>query len=216
MRARYLIFALAALAASSAYADPLKFTVRMKGEKVGTFVDEITGDDASGYVDESTLTLTHEGQTATIHEIEHYGKDGVDTSKSVEISQEGHTAKVKAKLADDGAHLTIWTDDNKDEKDIPLADKTSRADATNFWWKSVTPKAGDSVTYQSFNMEQLTWSNVTLKYVGKAKVKIGDKELEANEVERTEDEETTKVYLDEKGDPLVVEEGDMRIERDLP
>jgi hypothetical protein len=220
MNVRPLIFAIAALAATSAFADPLKFTVRVKGEKVGTFVDEITGDDSSGYLDDSTLTMKVGGNSTTIHEIEHYGKDGIDTSKTIEATQEGHTAKIKAVLGDDGAHLSIWIDDNKEEKDVPLSGKTSRADATNFWWKKAPPKEGDSVTYQSFEMDDLKWTDVTLKYVGKAKIKIGDKEIEANEVDRTEGDETSKIYVDDKGDPLLLElpmeEGVvMRIERDI-
>jgi hypothetical protein len=198
-----------------AFADPLKFTVRIKGEKVGTYVEETTGSDTDGYVDDSTLTLTHEGKTATIHEIAHYGKDGIDTSKSVDISEDDHEAKVKATLTDDGAKLSIWTDSDKDEKDVPLGSKTPRADPTNFWWKGVTPDAGQTVTYQSFDLETLTWSDVTLKFVGRTKVKLGDKEVDANEVDRTEGEESSKIYVDDKGDALLVEDGDMRIERDM-
>lgn len=198
----------------AALADPIKYTVKIKGEKVGTYVEETTGDDSSGYVDESTLTLTHEGKTATIHEIAHYGKDGIDTSKSVDISQDDHELKLKAALSDDGAKLTIWADDNKDEKDVSLATKTTRADPTNFWWKGVVPEVGKTVTYQSFDLESQEWSDVTLKYVGKATIKLGDKDVEANEVDRTEGDESSKIYVDDKGDAVLVEDGDMRIERD--
>jgi hypothetical protein len=222
MNRRILLAFLVAAVSVAAVADPIKYTVRLKGEKVGTYVDETTGDDDSGYVDDSTLTMTHEGQSATIHEISRYGKDGIDLSKIVEVTQEGHNLKVKAVLGDDGAKVSIWDDDQKDEQEVPLADKTPRADATNFWWKNSKPSSGDSVTYQSFDMEEMKWTKVTLKFVGRSKIKIGDQELDANEVDRTqievdhpEAQETSKVYVDDKGDPLVIEEGEMRIERDL-
>jgi hypothetical protein len=215
MNVRLLLAISVAALSMVASADPIKYTVKIGDEKVGTFVDETTGDDTSGYVDESTFTMTHEGQSATIHEISRYGKDGIDFSKTLEISQDGHNLKVRAKLSDDGAKLSIWDDDNKDEKEIPLGDKTSRVDATNFWWKTTKPDPGQTVTYQSFDMEEMKWSDVTLKFVGKAKVKIGGQEYDANEIDRTEDDETSKVYVDDKGDALVIEDGDMRIERDM-
>jgi hypothetical protein len=64
-------------------------------------------------------------------------------------------------------------------------------------------------------MEELKWSDVTLKYVGKAKIKIGDKELEENEIDRTSGDEEEKIYVDDKGDAVLIVDGDMRIERDL-
>jgi hypothetical protein len=212
---------LGALLATMAFADPIKYTIFAKSEKegkmekVGSLVTETTGDDDSGYVDDTTTSLTKEDKTLTIHELVHYGKDGVATSRTMELSGAGVDVKIKAALSDDGAKVSLWEGDQKDEKEIALATKTSRADATNFWFKKKSPKEGDSVTYQTFDVQELKWSDVTLKYVGKAKVKVGDKELEENEIDRTEGDETSQVYVDDKGDAVLFVDGEMRIERQM-
>jgi|GEM_PF-6735036 len=213
---------LALLVASMAFGAPIKYTVLSKSkdgsmEKVGSLTQETTGDDSSGYVDESTLTMDSDGHKMTLHEITHYGKDGVDTSKTFEVSTDGHEVKVKATLGDDGAKVTAWQDDQKDEKQIELTTKTARADATNFWFKPNKPKDGDSVTYQAFDVEDLSWSDVTLKMVGKKTVKVGGKDVDAYEIDRTQGDDKSTIYVDDKGDAVLVVEGDndMRFERDM-
>jgi hypothetical protein len=194
-------------------AEPIKYTVLVKGEKTGSLVAETTGDDDSGYVDESTLTLTKDGKSMDIHEIVHYGKDGIVTSRSMEVTGEEPEVKLKSVLSDDGAKVTAWIGDQKVEKDVPLKTKTSRADATNFWFKKGAPPVGTTVTYQTFDLESSEWSDVTLKFVGKVKVTIGDKTLEENEIDRTEGDQNSKVYVDDNNDAVLIEDGDMRIER---
>jgi hypothetical protein len=141
----------------------------------------------------------------------------VDTSKTFDMSADGHEVKVKATLDDAGAKITAWQDDQKDEKQIALATKTARADATNFWFKTITPKEGDSVTYQSFDIEQGEWADVTLKFVGKKTVKVGSKDVAALEIDRTQGEDKSTIYVDDKGDAVLVieDDGTMQFERDM-
>jgi hypothetical protein len=225
MLKRLSLVSLVLLVASGAFAAPIKYNVLAKEKdgtmaKIGTLLQETSGDDASGYVDESTLTLEQEGHKATFHELTHYGKDGMDTSKTFDFTPpDGPEIKIKATLDDSGAKVTVWKGDDKDEKQIDLASKTPRADATNFWFKTVHPKEGDSVTYQSFSVEDpedLAWTDVTLKLVGKKTVKVGGKDVEANEIDRTEGEDKSTIYVDDKGDAVLViqADGNLRFERD--
>ena len=213
MNSRLATLLAAILAGGFASAAPIKYTVFVKSEKVGSLVQETSGDDDSGYIDDSTMTMNQEGKTATMHEIVHYGKDGVVTSRTMDVSGGDQDLKIKAALSDTGAKLSFWMGEDKDEKDITLATKTTRADPSNFWFKKVTPDPGTSITYQSFDLQEAKWSDVTLKFVGKVKVKIGDQELEENEIDRKEGEDETKIYVDTKGDAVLIIDGEMRIER---
>jgi hypothetical protein len=215
MNSRLSLILAGLLLAAAAWADPIKYTVFVNKEKVGTLVSETTGDDDSGYVDDSTMTMTHEDKSVSFHELVHYGKDGIATSRSMEITGGDADVKIKATLSDDGAKVSLWDGDQKEEKEVPLSTKTSRVDATNFWFKKDKPALGDTVTYQAFDLQEMKWSDVKLKFVGKAKVKIGDTEIEENEIDRTEGEETTQIYVDEKGDAVLILDGEMRIERKM-
>src|SRR5579862_4513070 len=85
---------------ASVHADQIKYVVYDKDQKKGTLVDEVTGNDDDGYVDESTLTINSDGKSVSIHEITHYDKTGADTSKSLDSDEGDKTIKIKAALSD--------------------------------------------------------------------------------------------------------------------
>ena len=216
MSIRLLALAVFIGSLATVHADQIKYVVYDKDEKRGTLVDEITGDDDSGYVDESTLTITRDGKTVSIHELTHYDKTGADTSKSLDTTDNDKELKIKAALSDDGAKVTVWEGDDKTEPPaVPLASKTSRVDPTNFWFKKGSPDVGTSVVYQGFDVLEGKWSDITLKYVGKKKIKVDGQEVEANEIDRTEGDDSSTIYVDSKGDLVLLVDGDMRIERQM-
>ena len=213
MRSRLSLVLLAALISVVSHAAPLTYQMISKGEKIGTLVLETSGNETDGFVDESTVTMKQGEKTVTLFERVKYGKDGIVTSKTMTFSLDSQDAKATANFSDDGAKVSLIGGDQKDEKEVPLATKLSRVDETNFWFKSVVPEVGKKVSYQGFDMQTLTWSDVTHTYVGKSKVKIGDEERELYQINREADEDKSTIYLDDKGDPVLIVEGDMRIER---
>jgi hypothetical protein len=215
MRKRSVALVAGFLLTGSAFAEPIKYTIFVNKDKVGTLISEITGDDASSYVEDSVITMSGDGKSVEIHEILHYGKNGVATSGSYEVTGGDQDAKIKAKFSDDGANVSLWAGDQKDEKTVALSTKTSRSDLSNFWFKKSKPDVGATVTYQTFDFEELKWADVTLQFVGRAKIKVGDKDLEENEIDRTEGDRSSKIYVDEKGDAVLILDGEMRVERQM-
>ncbi|HWD40762.1 MAG TPA: hypothetical protein VG944_18080 [Fimbriimonas sp.] len=185
-------------------------------EKAGTMTDETTGGDDDGYVEEYTLNYAKSKNTK--HVILHYDKNGIESSKSIEIEDGETTVKFKATMDDDGAKVTAWVNDQKVEKTFPLATKTSRADPTDFWFKKVKPAVGDSVTVQEFDPEEGKWSDATLKFVGRKKIKMGDSEVELNEIDRHAADDDMVIFVDDKGDLVRMENvgGTFRIDRENP
>lgn len=214
MKLRSILVLGVAMLAMVAQAGPLKYVIKVKGEKTGTVTTETTGNPEDGFTDDTTIEMAEGGRKGTIRIVTKYDKTGTDSSKTMTISFGEGDIKVAAKLSDSGAEIKVTTDDGAtDDQEIKTTTNTSRVDETYFWFKTIKPEVDKKVTYHGFDIQEGVWRDVTHQYKGKEKIKIGDKEIEAHKVLRTEDEEETTVYLDDKGELLVYINDDTRIER---
>jgi hypothetical protein len=187
----------------------------INGTNIGSVTTELTGNDAAGHVRDTQIKLTEGGKLVSIHEVDHYDKDGITELKTAEVVADGHTTKSSAVLNKEGAKLTVWTDDTKSEKEVPLATGANQADLSNFWFSKVQPEIGATATFQSFHMDKNEWVEETRKYIGRTTVKVGDKQISAYQVEHKEGNRVSTQYFDEKGELLVETDNELRIERQL-
>ncbi|RYG32706.1 hypothetical protein EON81_19985 [bacterium] len=211
------------LLASLAGAAETKYNIFNEGTKVGTLTRNLEGSEADGFTDTNVIELEQEGKTAKLTEIHKYDKEGLVSESTLKVMAEGTEFTMFATFGDDGAKVkATLPDGTEDGREIPLATETTRKDPTWFWFKTIKPEVGTKGIYQNFSLQTGQWSDVSYEFKGRSKVTIGDKEIEANEIESIEtsknedgeeETETTKIFLDDNGDLLVQESDDQKIER---
>jgi hypothetical protein len=108
--------------------------------------------------------------------------------------------------------------ESKDRKRYP--DRTfapipgySRADASDLWFSKVSPSMGTTVTSTVFDIEHAKWQVVETTYLGRKWIAVGGRQVEANEVRDIRDGNVKRVYLDDRGQPILMKNGQMRTEK---
>ena len=89
----------------------------------------------------------------------------------------------------------------------------SRADASDLWFNKVIPTVGTRVTCTVFDIEHARWQVVETTYLGKKWITVNNRQIEANEVIDIRDGNVRKVYLDDKGQPVLMRNGPLRTEK---
>jgi hypothetical protein len=136
------------------------------------------------------------------HKVENYGKTRKEQIISV-IYKDSGEAQVSEQ--EGKKHLT-----KRIFMPIP---GLSRADASDLWFCTTVPLQGTRVTSTVFDIENMRWQAVETTYVGKRWITVGNRQVEANEIRDVRDGSTRWVYLDDKGQPLLMKNGSIRTER---
>jgi len=89
----------------------------------------------------------------------------------------------------------------------------SRSDASDLWFSRTNPLPGTTVTSTVFDIEHARWQVVETTFIGKRWISVGGRQIEANEVRDVRDGNTRRVYLDDKGQPVLMKNGQMRTEK---
>ena len=89
----------------------------------------------------------------------------------------------------------------------------SRATLSEFWFLRDKPKAGAKEESYIFNVDSLEWELTTTTYIGPKTVTLAGHKFAAHELTMESNTRTTHEYLDEKGLPLLIEDGTIKIER---
>jgi len=89
----------------------------------------------------------------------------------------------------------------------------SRADSSDLWFTQTVPLPGTTVTSTSFAIEAKTWQVVETTYIGRKWITVGGRQIEANEVRDIRDGKVRRVFLDDKGQPVLMNNGKMRTEK---
>ncbi|RYG48100.1 hypothetical protein EON79_05490 [bacterium] len=213
------------LLVSVAGAAETKYNVLREDKKVGTLTRNIEGSEEEGFVDTNVIEVEQDGKTFKLTEVQKFDKEGVVSESTLKMLIEGTEITLFATYSDEGAKVKATGPDGSEQGlDVPLATETSRKDPTWFWFKTIKPEIGASASYQNFDLQEGKWVDVTYTLKGRTKVTIDGKEIEGNEIESTEvskDEdgetvtETSKIVIDDKGDLLVYESENQKIERVL-
>jgi len=122
--------------------------------------------------------------------------------------------KLKVRYDDSGAAvLSKFEEGSWTERTFVPIPGYSRADASDLWFSKVIPKAGTTVSSTVFDIENAKWQVIKTTYVGKKWISIGGRQLETNEVQDVRDGGLRQVYLDNKGQPVLMINREMRTEK---
>jgi hypothetical protein len=94
--------------------------------------------------------------------------------------------------------------------EIPRFDKLSVRDPSVTWFVERQPAKGETAEFMSFDPERRYWEAVTVSYEGEGK--LGDSAT-GHLVTRKTSRGQVRMLLDSKGEPLVWEEGRLRLVR---
>ena len=99
------------------------------------------------------------------------------------------------------------------KRTFPPLPGSSRADASDLWFTKVLPSSGTTVHSTVFDIEYAKWREVETTYLGKKWITVNGRQVEANEVRDIRDNKVRTVYLDDKGQPVLMKNGDLRTEK---
>lgn len=133
------------------------------------------------------------------------------TESTVAITRGQSTSRTDARISIRGAVVTSTARNGTGPaSNIPLLKHLSIVDPSLLWFTKQHPEKGASVTFMHFDPEFRYWEEVTVTFEGRGK--LGDS-VEGNLVSRKEARSTIHMVLDDKGLPLVWEEGRLRLVR---
>ncbi len=89
----------------------------------------------------------------------------------------------------------------------------SRADPSDLWFSKTRPTVGTVVRSTVFDIENARWQRIETTYVGRRWITVGGHHLEVHEVRDVRDGAVRAVFLDEKGQPVLMKTGQFRTEK---
>ncbi len=101
----------------------------------------------------------------------------------------------------------------KTEHTFPPIPGYSRADASDLWFSKVVPQPGTRAMSTVFDIEHAKWQVVETTFVGRRWITVSGRQIEANEVRDIRDGNVRNVFLDDKGQPVLMKNGPLRTEK---
>lgn len=136
-----------------------------------------------------------------------YSEAGELKARSASITRGRHSTRSDATITPQGAHVSSLSGR---PSTIPVAGHLGIVDPSLHWFDGKPPATDTTANFMSFNPEFRYWEQVTVVYEGRRKI---GKSLEGYLVSRQDARSTIHLLLDDKGMPLVWEEGRTRLTR---
>ena len=126
------------------------------------------------------------------------------------LTAEGKRTELRVATFDEtGATLTIEKGGKSTDKAVELVKGAPRTAKSEFWFFRDTPKKGDKATFYSFDLGEERWKLTEAIYAGETEIEVGGKKVKAHRVSAPPSE----AYLDDKGWPIRLDIGRVRLER---
>jgi hypothetical protein len=116
----------------------------------------------------------------------------------------------------DGASVTLLDGGKRTVKAVSLAATAPRTSLSEFWFIRDMPKSGQFEESYQFNVDSLEWELVRSDYRGKKTLKIEGRSVAVHEVTSKRGDKVTTAYLDDKGLPVLVDQGDVKMVKIWP
>jgi hypothetical protein len=140
-----------------------------------------------------------------------YSTAGALVRRTVTLARGEAETRVEAQIDESGASLTTTGSRGAaSHSHIPLRSRSGIVDASVFWFVKDKPAKGATATFMSFDPEERYWQEVSVTFGGRGKL---GKSPEGNLVTRKTARKTIRMLLDDKGVPLVWEDGRIRLTR---
>lgn len=136
-----------------------------------------------------------------------YSEAGELKARSASVTHGRRSTRTDATITPQGAHVTSI---NGRPSTIPVAGHLGIVDPSLHWFDGKPPANDTTANFMSFNPEFRYWEQVTVVYQGRGKI---GKSPEGYLVTRQDARSTIHLLLDDKGMPLVWEEGRTRLTR---
>lgn len=208
---RQLALVLLLLATALGWSQEVKLRVMVRGSEVGTArcVQGLLSD--GGKQVTISMDIRQGGRQVRIRSEAVYAKDGKPIRKIQETS--GSDGKVLTKsvatFTAEGARMIVTASGQTKESLVPLDAKLPRAATSEFWFIRDKPKPGATADYYSFSMTEARWVLRKTRYVDQQEVQLGGRKMRGHVIQ----DDGGTVISDERGMPLVIEMGDLRMER---
>lgn len=161
----------------------------------------------------STMVLKSLGKEARVRQETIYASDGSATRKIQETVQGTDRKLIVAELSSTAAKIEATGSKTPVPKSVPISDRAPQSNASIFWFDTIKPKKGDRASAYVFDLNDFQWMLETSTYNGPVSIKLAGKSVAGHEIVIERGGGSARTVVDDKGAPLVIERGDMRIVR---
>lgn len=127
------------------------------------------------------------------------------------IDAKGNTQhKVVVSFDEAGAHCSIYRGGAPQVTTHELVKGAPRNNPSEFWFIKSRPRVGDKVTYYRYDVSASKWTLAETRYIGKKTIEIAGEKVDAHLIDSGAEGQT---FVDDKGNPLVLVVGKIRMER---
>lgn len=206
-----LVLALLTLSALS-LAQKATFEALREGKSVGSLTYEriLQGSTQTTVVD---IAMTQGTQVVKMKITSKFNAQGAPTSRIGEISAASYQVKITMVFVSGSAKVTITNGKKSETKNIDSIPKISIADPSIWWFIKNKPTPKQSYRYQTISPATLAWSEVMVQYLGPGQVDLRGKKVSGHRVDETRGKERSTVWLDDKGMPLIIDQGKLKFIR---
>jgi hypothetical protein len=190
----------------------LHFRVVTENRRVGsaTFTRQSKNDEV---VKSLTLNLKVNEQVVSVIIETTAKKDGTPLKKKF-IQNGSGGGTTNAIFSPTGVDVIKPTPDNAGAKtNYPAPAGAVLADPTEAWFSSTKPAIGAKVTYANFNVQSLAWEENTAVYIEDVEAKADGKSYPSHHIRVSSASGSIDEFVDDHGDPIVIDQGPIRIER---
>lgn len=208
---RHVTIFVSILAVAASWGQEATLRVTTRGSEAGTArcAQKLLSDGSKQVT--ISMDLKQGGRRVRMRAESVYGKDG----RPIRMIQEATDPNGKvilrsvATFVAEGARLQQTSGGQTTEKMVPLSANLPRAATSEFWFIRDAPKPGAVSSYYSFSVTEGRWNLRNSKYVGPKTVQLGATTYRGHLLK--DDDGTT--IVDDQGLPIVIEMGDLRMER---
>ena len=186
--------------AATVQAQEARFDVLVKGKKAGVATYKVSPYQRGGRLTRLRIVLADGSISESVSKSDATG-NAVGSENSVRRS--GTTSK-EVVTYDARGDATIVRDKGKPIV-VPFDRKGSRKDPSETWFRGVRPTPGTWAVFRALDPRKRTWEEVRVTFVGKQGA--------GNVVRQQRNGLTTIFTLNDSGIPLVIESGDLRMNR---
>lgn len=155
-------------------------------------------------------TVTWADSKASKTFVTNFTSDGTYCGGEFKVTSETNPIFAQISVIPTGARLITQSNGGTKMTEVPRFDNLTLTDPSVNWFKNGAPVKGATAKFMSFDPERRYWEEVSVTYNGRGK--LGDSP-EGHLVTRKSSSKTIRLVLDDKGDPLVWEEGRLRLVR---
>lgn len=166
--------------------------------------------DGRKYVRLSMLLKQADGKSVSVMQESYYEKDGtpIRILQVTNMADSGTRQSVTVTFDSKGAHVSADAGGKTLKNTFALPSGSIKC-FTEFWFIRDKPNPGDIGTIQRFDISNQRWLTLKFQYHGKREVEIDGKKVSAHLVTFGD----SRAYLDDAGDPWLVQGPDMTMTR---